>query len=133
MVNAESTVDRSQKRKDFIAFLSAAHDLHRVRLPDGFVHQMLPPIRCKDGFTISVQASQIHYCSPKSNSAEWTHFEVGYPSSEEPLLAPYILIESDDGDVVDYTESVYPNTPIDILIDVLERHGGVDGIDKVHF
>ena len=45
---------------------------------------------CKDGFSLSVQADSMTYCSPRVNDAdEYTAVEVGFPSWDEPLLAPY--------------------------------------------
>lgn len=32
---------------------------------------------CKDGTTISVQASEFHYCTPRNNEGPWTEFETG--------------------------------------------------------
>ena len=44
---------------------------------------MLPtkqPIICADGFTMSVQASEYHYSTPRRTDAEsYTEVEVGYP------------------------------------------------------
>ena len=42
---------------------------------------------CADGFSMSVQASETHYCSPRETGAErYTAVEIGYPSDGEPLL-----------------------------------------------
>ena len=76
---------------------------------------------CKDGFTMSVQASEYHYCSPREDNAEWyAAVEVGFPSEVEPLLMPHIdqLMES-------ATQAVYPWTPAQVVMDVIEKHGGM--------
>lgn len=38
---------------------------------------------CKDGTTLSVQASEYHYCHPRNNDGPWTAFETGTPLREE--------------------------------------------------
>jgi hypothetical protein len=76
-----------------------------------------PQIVCADGFTISVQASAFHYCSPRRNEGPYTEVEVGFPSEYEPLLAPY-----SDG------SGVFPYTPIDVVREVILKHGGPVGL-----
>ena len=43
-----------------------------------------PRIVCADGFSLSVQASNGHYCTPRSNYGPYSRVEVGYPSSRPP-------------------------------------------------
>jgi len=78
-----------------------------------------PPITCADGFTFSVQASSTTYCSPRNDVGPWTAAEVGYPSLPEPLLFDYV-----EGFSSNWTESVYPYVPINIIAAVIECHGG---------
>ena len=81
------------------------------------------PIVCKDGFKMSVQASEYTYCSPRINNAEkYTAAEVGYPSRHEELLMPYI-----DGyaDTSSSTDSVYAWVPSQVIVDVVAKHGGI--------
>jgi len=48
-------------------------------------------IVCKDGFTMSVQANEFAYCSPRATgSIKYTSVEVGYPSQPEPLLVEWV-------------------------------------------
>jgi hypothetical protein len=82
-----------------------------------------PRIICKDGWSMSVQASQHHYCRPRQDVGPWTEVEVGYPSTAEPLLFEYVECETDD---TDWTGSVYPYTPVGVVAAVLDLHGGVD-------
>ena len=35
------------------------------------------PLPLKNGGTISVQASDTHYCTPRNNEGPWTEFETG--------------------------------------------------------
>lgn len=74
-----------------------------------------PSIVCKDGFTMSVQASRFHWCSPREDEAElYTHVEVGFPSQEEETLAPYA-----------HGEDVFGYVPVDIVWAIIVKHGGV--------
>ena len=41
------------------------------------------PIECFDGVKVSVQGSDGHYCSPKSNFGPYSSVEVLYPNSED--------------------------------------------------
>ena len=77
-----------------------------------------PHIQCRDGFTMSVQASEFHYCTPKNNIGPWTRVEVGFPSQKEDLLMDY----AEDPDHP--TETVYGYVPVEIVIAIIERHGG---------
>ena len=46
---------------------------------------LVPPIYCKDGEYVSVQASETHYCDPRNNYGNWIEFECGYPSVVPPI------------------------------------------------
>ena len=76
---------------------------------------------CKDGFAMSVQASENHYCSPRENgiAMSYTSVEVGFPSDKEDLLMDW----AEDGDKP--TETVYGYVPVSVVIDVIEKHGGI--------
>lgn len=78
-----------------------------------------PPIRCADGFSVSVQASAFHYCRPRKNRGPYTHFELGFPSQEDDLIQEY----AESPDIP--TRTVYPCVPHDIVIALIEKHGGV--------
>jgi len=80
----------------------------------------LPPITCVDGFRMSVQVSAHHYCTPRSDTGPWEEVEVGFPSIPEPLLFQYV--ENVVGGS-DYTDSVYPYTPVEVVAAVIEAHG----------
>jgi|688.fasta_scaffold180697_3 hypothetical protein len=82
--------------------------------------RLKPELICKDGFSMSVQASETHYCDPRQNEGPWCEVEVGYPSAEEPLLFQYAETQGE------WTKTVYPYTPIHVLAQVVERHGGID-------
>lgn len=77
-----------------------------------------PKVSCTNGFSMSVQASKYHYCTPRDNNGYYTEVEVGYPSSADDLLMPYA--ESPDRP----TETVYAWVPVDVVQQVVDMHGG---------
>lgn len=83
----------------------------------------LPPvskrIQCVDGFSLSVQASMCAYCSPRSNIGPWYEVEVGFPSAEPEL----IMQHAEEPSIP--TETVYPYTPIELVEQLIELHGGI--------
>tara|TARA_R100001463_G_scaffold35623_3_gene77363 strand:+ start:882 stop:1133 length:252 start_codon:yes stop_codon:yes gene_type:complete len=73
-----------------------------------------PRIKCKDGFSMSVQDGEHHYAIPGETS------EVGFPSEIEELLMPYV--EDDERPL----DTVYAHVPNDIVDKIIEKHGGYD-------
>ena len=88
---------------------------------------------CTDGFSMSVQAGDGLYSSPRRDGAfTYTDVEVGFPSEVEELLMPHIEQlsgynpETDEWDIpADPTESVYPYTPASVILTVIAKHGGM--------
>lgn len=79
-----------------------------------------PWIECADGFTVSVQAGEYLYCSPRINGAEkYERVELGYPSAEDELIIDYA---EDPGEP---TKTVYGYVPIEIVVKLIEKHGGI--------
>ena len=78
---------------------------------------------CKDGFAMSVQASDFHHCHPKENgiAMNYSSVEVGFPSKKEDLILDW----AEDRD--DPTGTVYGYVPASIIIDVIDKHGGMVG------
>tara|TARA_R100000008_G_scaffold18559_1_gene9426 strand:- start:702 stop:1013 length:312 start_codon:yes stop_codon:yes gene_type:complete len=75
---------------------------------------------CADGFEMSVQAHENAYCEPRLNDQKkYNLVEIGFPSSEEPLIMPWA--ESPD----DPTGTVYGYVPVDIVSNVIVKHGGM--------
>lgn len=76
-------------------------------------------MECMDGFSISVQASSGHYCQPRENEA-WPYREVelGYPSEVDNSISNY----AEDPDT---NETVFGYVPIDIVNQLVEKHGGI--------
>jgi hypothetical protein len=80
-----------------------------------------PHTVCADGFTLSVQASEMTYCTPRVDLADrYTHVEVGFPSEPEPLLSDWQEVPGEDP-----CEGVYPYTPVEVVRAVIAKHGGI--------
>lgn len=78
-------------------------------------------VKCKDGFEIGVQASIWHYCTPRAtlrNGERYKKLELGYANAREDLLEEYR-----DG-------VVYPYVPVDLVNEVLAKHGGIENCEK---
>lgn len=77
-----------------------------------------PRTVCKDGFSISIQASSLHNCSPRTDEGPWDQLELGFPEggSTFGLLEPYR--DWITGDVFHYV-------PTEVVEELLRRHGGV--------
>jgi len=45
---------------------------------------VVAPIVCADGVTLSVQATNSHYCTPRTDYGPYSAVEVGYPSARPP-------------------------------------------------
>ena len=91
-----------------------------------------PTIECHDGFTISVQASSLTYATPREDnpSTPYTHVECGFPS--RPPMTEALREYAENmyvGDTVehdiDYCETVYPYTPVEVVQAELDCHGGI--------
>lgn len=78
-----------------------------------------PHIFCADGFEISVQAGDGLYSRPRRNAKKFEAAECGFPSQAEELLMKYKECGKDKPE-----KSVYPYVPLDVIEEVLEKHGG---------
>jgi|TARA_R110000824_G_scaffold99823_2_gene237329 hypothetical protein len=77
-------------------------------------------IVCADGFSMSVQAHQNAYCSPRIDGApRYTEAEIGFPSAAEDLLAEYAETPSRP------TDTVYAWVPASVITLVVAKHGGI--------
>lgn len=74
---------------------------------------------CKDGFEMSVQASNVHYCSPRVDNATYSEIEVGYPSVIEEELLDYAE------DRLRPTKTVYGYVPVWLVEKIINKHGGI--------
>jgi hypothetical protein len=82
-----------------------------------------PRIKCKDGFTISVQGRDGAYCLPREDypATPYTHVECGYPETGtgfgDAVLTKGLREYFDGG--------VYPYVPVEIVQSELDAHGGI--------
>ena len=75
---------------------------------------------CADGFTMSVQAHQGAYCSPRMDNAEkYTSVEIGFPSKKEPMIKEYC---EEPGSPLD---TLYGYVPVQTVTNVIAKHGGI--------
>ncbi len=79
-------------------------------------------ITCKDGESLSVQASEYHYCKPRENRGPYFCVEVGFPSVEPPEKWKEYF--DGDWDSQGRTAGVYGYVPIDLVVDFINAHGG---------
>lgn len=80
--------------------------------------EVRPLLVCKDGVSMSVQASQFHYSTPRDNDSEdYTHIEVWCLRGTKPTPA---LLDYGDG------EDPWAYVPIGVIIDMINAHGGID-------
>ena len=83
------------------------------------LRELAPGVVCKDGFGMSVQVGCTHYCSPRVNNAiYYSAVEIGFPSEKEDLLMPFAEDEEAP------TKTVYGYVPVDIVNQVIQKHGG---------
>jgi hypothetical protein len=75
--------------------------------------------------TVSIQASEMHYCSPREN-LHWhlySSYELGFPSNDSKLLTPYGEMDSDMG----HLNGIYNRVPRDIVQLYIKEQGGIIG------
>lgn len=80
-----------------------------------------PRIECCDGFSFSCQAGIYLYCLPMLSleDGDYDAVELGFLSSKEELLVEYAKNSND------YTGTIYPYVPVDLVDDVIKKHGGI--------
>jgi hypothetical protein len=76
-----------------------------------------------NGVSLSIQASYNHYCTPRMliPYAQYSEFEVGYPSEVIEALMPYCKDSNRP------TETVYSYVPLEVLHTYIASVGGVTG------
>lgn len=83
------------------------------------VPELAKKITCQSGLELSVQASGIHYSTPRSNYGPYTEVEVGKTTQVVDELLPYAENANTP------TETVYGYVPIEVVQQVIENHGGI--------
>lgn len=83
----------------------------------GYMHKApIPSIKCNDGVSISIQASEFHYCSPRNNCGPYTTVEVWCLSGADP--ADVTQFDYDEDGPSGYV-------PIESVVAFLDIHGGI--------
>lgn len=97
-----------------------------VTLKNGYAfNHIRPRIECADGFSISVQASVHHYCTPRINGADnYEAVELGFPSMEDSLIMDYAE------EPVEPTETVYGYVPVELVNELIDKHGGIVNLEE---
>ena len=83
-----------------------------------------PRAICKDGYSISIQASHCHYCDPREDFLEeYDSVELGYPNQYDELIDEYAEDFDDDGKAC--TNTVFGFVPMEIVEKLVKKHGGI--------
>jgi hypothetical protein len=86
-----------------------------------------PRVQCVDGTSLSVQANQYAYCSPRIDGLDrWDQYslvEVGYIDGpdDKPLTPPDDWCKYGDGG---HPSDVYGYVPTGLVKEFIEAHGG---------
>tara|TARA_R110002020_G_C16075516_1_gene756602 strand:- start:2 stop:346 length:345 start_codon:yes stop_codon:yes gene_type:complete len=81
-------------------------------------HKAYKRVYCSDGYNVSVQAGDGKYCQPCDDNGPYTEVELGFPSVSDPMLDGY----AEDRETP--TETVYAYVPVNVVRDLIVRHGG---------
>ena len=90
----------------------------------GVIRVIRPRAICADGYSVSIQGSVKHYCSPREWAPEdgFTEVELGYPSEPDELIEDYAE------DPEDLTGTVYGRVPVELVQKLVDKHGGIIGV-----
>lgn len=81
----------------------------------------VPLVICQDGYSVSIQASEFNYCSPRKNGFwQYGSFELGYPNEEDILIKKYAEYPSC------LTDTVYAHVDVEIVDQLINKHRGFD-------
>ena len=123
-------VDRSDEREIILSY----YELACIKRVNKFIetydekNPVRPRIVCLDGESISVQASEYHYCEPRIilENGDYTRVEVGYPSCEPPESWHKYAEGESYIDDLDYCDTIYAFIPIELVKEFIKKHGGID-------
>ena len=84
-----------------------------------------PRIVCNDGFSVSCQAHFGSYCDSRGweTMEDIIDMELGFPSESDSLITPYA--DKPYYEKTDLTDTIYPSTPIDVIVNLINAHGGI--------
>jgi len=94
----------------------------------GYQYQATRPrVVCADGYSVSIQAGKFLYCSSdrglREDSKRFESVELGFPSVEDELIND--LAEDPECP----TDTVYGYVPVRLVNKLMEKHGGIWGVD----
>ena len=81
-----------------------------------------PRVYCMDGFNLSIQRTDYTYSDLHhiwGQNCDGICFEIGFPSNPEELIMKFA--ESPENP----TKTVYAYVPLSVVMQVLEKHGGI--------
>lgn len=91
----------------------------KVTFDENNPYSVRKPIRCADGYSISVQGgTSFHYCIPREHVNEYECVECGYPTVLDKELAEY-------AEEPDTTETVFGFVPLEVVEQIVTKHGGI--------
>jgi hypothetical protein len=112
MSNSTPITDPSQIVEEINRRFAAREDW-ALDTPD-----QLPPLKAADGFNVSVQASECHYCTPRKNAGPYSNVECGYPSELPTAWEAW-------ADEPDTTITLFAYIPIIEVAREFARRGGL--------
>ena len=98
-------------------------NMYNETYPNSKINRTRPRFVCKDGWNVSIQAGHGLYSIPRRRAWYYTNVELGYPSVAEELLRPYAENEGN------LTGTVYVSVPVELVENVIMKHGGFDHCD----
>ena len=82
---------------------------------------LMPRLILQDGASLSVQAGEALYCSPRDDKGPYTKVEVGFPSQKPPEAWKEFAENWDNP-----TNTVYGYVPLSMVMLYIGAHGGID-------
>ena len=79
---------------------------------------LYPPVICKDGYFMSIQASKFHHCEPKETLKTFDYDTVEVRCLEDDATE---LTEYEGND-----KKFYYNVPVEVIENIIKKHGGID-------
>lgn len=106
---------------------------HDFNFAIGEIDKGMPTMRTRivlcDGNSVSIQASETHYCYPRKTwhieelkgfDVPYYEYEIGFPTFKAKEWMQFA--EQPD----EPTETVYGYVPVEVIQDVIDQHGGID-------
>lgn len=112
------------KVENFMDWMNRGHDKFVSEHKDSFYkkHRMTERLVLANGVSLSIQASNFHYCYPRTNLTDYNEyecFEIGYPSEKLPLV-----FDTYCENLSKPTDTVYSNVPKGLIHNYIQGIGG---------